>query len=70
VIGRRWDHPCNKEIGLSIKGVIPTLRIVVDPDADGTALAATPHCAPEGVRGVVLIRLFLLGQSLQFEYQP
>jgi hypothetical protein len=41
VISRRWDHPGKKEITLSIKGITPTLRIVVDPDVDGPALAAT-----------------------------
>lgn len=40
MIGRRWDYPGKKEIALSIKGITPTLRIVVDPDVDGPALAA------------------------------
>ena len=38
---RKWDHPGKKEINLSMKGITPTLRIVVDPDVDGAALAAT-----------------------------
>jgi len=41
MIGRKWEHPGKKEIALNIKGVAPTLRIVVDPDVDGPALAVT-----------------------------
>jgi len=41
MINKRWDHPGKKEIDLKVKGISPVLRIVVNPDIDGSALAAT-----------------------------
>jgi len=72
MIGRRWDHPGKKEIGLSIKGITPTLRIVVDPDADGMALAATltarlKECVASSIRASVKELLEYQDANLQLD---
>ena len=72
MIGRRWDHPGKKEIALSIKGITPTLRIVVDPDVDGTALAATlterlKECVASSIRASVSELLEYQDTGLQFD---
>jgi hypothetical protein len=72
VIGKRWDHPGKKEISLCIKGITPTLRIVVDPDVDGSALAATltrrlKECVASCIRESVKELLEYQDNGLNFE---
>jgi len=72
VIGKRWDHPGKKEIALNIKGITPTLRIVVDPDVDGPALAATltarlKECAASSIRASVKELLEYQDNGLQLD---
>ena len=72
MIGKRWDHPGKKEISLCIKGITPTLRIVVDPDVDGSALAATltrrlKECVASCIRESVKELLEYQDNGLNFE---
>jgi hypothetical protein len=72
VIGKRWDHTEKKEISLTIKVITPTLRIVVDPDVNGSALAATltrrlKECVASSIRESVNELLEYQDNGLIFE---
>jgi hypothetical protein len=71
-MSKKWDHPGKKEISLSIKGIIPTLRIVVDPDVDGPALATDltgrlKECVASCIRESVKELLEYQDNGLNFE---